>query len=95
MGHRVRPIPPQYVKPFVRRSKNDRNDAEAIREAASRRTMRTVSVKSAEEQASTIIVKHRELMVNRIGASRHEPDPRIGAEGLRAEQEMMIGRTDE
>ncbi len=64
MGHRVRLIPPQYVKPFVKRSKNDRNDAEAISEAASRPTMRTVPVKSADEQAATIIVKHRELMVN-------------------------------
>ena len=64
MGHRVRLIPPQYVKPFVKRSKNDRNDAEAISEAASRPTMRTVPVKSAEDQAATIIVKHRELMVN-------------------------------
>ena len=64
MGHRVRLIPPQYVKPFVKRSKNDRNDAEAISEAASRPTMRTVPVKSADEQAATIILKHRELMVN-------------------------------
>ncbi|WP_288049277.1 IS110 family transposase [Acidiphilium sp.] len=64
MGHRVRLIPPQYVKPFVKRSKNDRNDAEAISEAASRPTMRTVPVKSADEQAATIIVKHRELLVN-------------------------------
>ena len=36
LGHRVRLIPPQYVKPFVKRAKNDRNDAEAISEAASR-----------------------------------------------------------
>ncbi len=64
MGHRVKLIPPQYVKPFVKRSKNDRNDAEAISEAASRPTMRTVPVKTADEQAATIIVKHRELMVN-------------------------------
>ena len=64
MGHRVRLIPPQYVKPFVKRSKNDRNDAEAISEAASRPTMRTVPVKSADDQAAAIIVKHRELMVN-------------------------------
>jgi transposase len=64
MGHRVRLIPPQYVKPFVKRSKNDRNDAEAISEAASRPTMRTVPVKSADEQAAAIILKHRELMVN-------------------------------
>ena len=39
MGHRVRLIPPQYVKPFVRRAKNDSNDAEAINEAASRPTI--------------------------------------------------------
>ena len=37
MGHTVQLIPPQYVKPFVRRGKNDRNDAEAISEAAARR----------------------------------------------------------
>jgi transposase len=64
MGHRVKLIPPQYVKPFVKRSKNDRNDAEAISEAASRPAMRTVPVKTADEQAATIIVKHRELMVS-------------------------------
>ena len=63
MGHRVKLIPPQYVKPFIKRSKNDCNDAEAICEAASRPTMRTVPVKTAEEQAATIIVKHREMLV--------------------------------
>ncbi|MDD2878655.1 MAG: IS110 family transposase [Acidiphilium sp.] len=63
MGHRVKLIPPQYVKPFVKRSKNDRNDAEAICEAASRPTMRTVPLKMAEEQAATIILKHREMLV--------------------------------
>jgi transposase len=63
MGHRVKLIPPQYVKPFVKRSKNDRNDAEAISEAASRPSMRTVSVKSVDEQAVTIVVKHREMLV--------------------------------
>jgi len=64
MGHRVKLIPPQYVKPYVKRSKNDRIDAEAIDEAASRPTMRTVPVKTADEQAATIIVKHRDLMVS-------------------------------
>jgi len=63
MGHRVKLIPPQYVKPFVKRSKNDRNDAEAICEAASRPTMRIVPLKSAEEQAATLILKHREMLV--------------------------------
>lgn len=63
MGHRVRLIRPQYVKPFVKRAKNDRNDAEAISEAASRPTMRSVLMKTAEQQAAAIVVKHREMLV--------------------------------
>jgi len=63
MGHRVKLIPPQYVKPFVKRNKNDCNDAEAISEAASRPSMRTVPVKTTDEQAATIVVKHREMLV--------------------------------
>lgn len=63
LGHRVRLIPPQYVKPFVKRSKNDRHDAEAINEAASRPTMRWVPVKTTDEQAATIIVKYRQMLV--------------------------------
>jgi transposase len=64
LGHRVRLIPPQYVKPFVKRAKNDRNDAEAISEAASRPTMRSVVVKTAGQQADGIILKHREMLVS-------------------------------
>ncbi len=45
LGHEVRLIPPAYVKPFVKRQKNDAADAEAICEAASRPTMRFVAVK--------------------------------------------------
>jgi len=63
LGHRVRLIPPQYVKPFVKRAKNDRADAEAIGEAASRPTMPSVAVKTAEQQAGAIILKHREMLV--------------------------------
>jgi len=63
MGHEVRLIPPQYVKPFVKRSKNDRNDAEAISEAAARPSMRSVAVKTVDQQAKGIIVKHREMLV--------------------------------
>jgi transposase len=61
-GHQVRLIPPQYVKPFVKRAKNDRNDAEAISEAAARPTMRSVAVKTAEQQASAMLLRHRELL---------------------------------
>jgi transposase len=64
LGHRVRLIPPQYVKPFVKRAKNDRNDAEAINEAASRPSMRSVVVKTVDQQADGIILKHREMLVS-------------------------------
>ena len=62
LGHRVRLIPAQYVKPFVKRAKNDRADAEAISEAASRPTMPSVPVKSAQQQADAMILKHREML---------------------------------
>jgi transposase len=64
MGHNVRLIPAQYVKPFVKRSKNDRNDAEAINEAAARPSMRSVTIKTVDQQAQSIILKHREMLVN-------------------------------
>lgn len=63
LGHTVKLIPPQYVKPFVKRGKNDRNDAEAICEAASRPSMRFVPVKSADTQAQAMDLKLRELLV--------------------------------
>jgi transposase len=59
----VRLLPAQYVKPFVKREKNDRNDAEAISEAASRPSMHTVAVKSAEAQAEAMPLTVRELLV--------------------------------
>jgi transposase len=63
LGHRVRLIPPQYVKPFVKRSKNDRNDAEAISVAAAQPSIGSVPVKSAELQAAAMLLSVRELLV--------------------------------
>jgi transposase len=63
LGHVVKLIPPQYVKPFVKRGKNDRIDAEAINEAASLPSMRFVAVKGAEQQAATLILKTRDMLV--------------------------------
>src|SRR6056297_3531005 len=54
-GHEARLIPAAYVKPFVKRQKNDRADAEAITEAASRPSMRFVAVKSAEKQGRAVV----------------------------------------
>jgi len=63
MGHDVRLIAPTYVKPFVKRQKNDAADAEAICEAAQRPTMRFVPVKSEEQQASAAVFRARDLLV--------------------------------
>lgn len=62
-GHDVRLIPPAYVKPFVKRQKNDAADAEAIAEAAQRPHMRFVEVKSEESQASSVVFRARDLVV--------------------------------
>lgn len=53
-GHEVRLEPAAYLKHFVKRQKNDKADAEAIAEAASRPTMRFVAVKSAEPQRRAV-----------------------------------------
>jgi transposase len=63
LGHEVRLIPPAYVKPFVKRQKNDAADAEAIVEAASRPTMRFVAVKTEEQQARAMLFRTRDLLV--------------------------------
>jgi transposase len=63
LGHEVRLVPPVYVKPFVKRQKNDAADAEAIAEAASRPTMRFVAVKSEAKQAQGMAFRTRDLMV--------------------------------
>ncbi len=62
-GHTIKLIPPAYVKPFVKRQKNDAADAEAIAEAASRPTMRFVAVKSEDAQASAVVFRARDLLV--------------------------------
>lgn len=63
LGHEVRLIAPAYVKPFVKRGKNDAADAEAICEAAQRPTMRFVPVKSEAQQASAAVFRARDLLV--------------------------------
>lgn len=63
LGHEVRLIPPSYVKPFVKRQKNDAADAEAICEAATRPTMRFVPVKGEGTQGAAMVFRVRELLI--------------------------------
>jgi transposase len=65
LGHEVVLMPPQYVKAYVKRNKNDPADAEALCEAMSRPTMRFVAVKSEEAQAALMLAGLREQLVNR------------------------------
>ena len=63
LGHEVRLVPPIYVKPFVKRHKNDAADAEAITEAAQRPTMHFVAVKPEAQQAQAMLFHTRDLLV--------------------------------
>jgi transposase len=92
-GHEVRLMPPAYVKPYVKRNKNDDRDAEAICEAMSRPTMRFVAVKSVEQQAMlsvhstrALLVRQRTMVANALRAALSEIGivAAQGLEGLRA-----------
>jgi transposase len=63
LGHEVRMLPPQFVKPDLKRGKNDAADAEAICEAMSRPTMRFVPVKTAEQQAALMLIGLRDRLI--------------------------------
>lgn len=63
LGHEVRLMPASYVKPYVKRQKNDATDAAAICEAVTRPTMRFVPVKSQEQQSVLMLHRVRELMI--------------------------------
>ncbi|PVZ48643.1 IS110 family RNA-guided transposase [Thalassobacter stenotrophicus] len=64
IGHEARLIPPQYVRPFVKRQKNDAADAEAIVTAARQPGMRFVSAKTEEQQSKIVVFRGRERLVH-------------------------------
>jgi transposase len=63
LGHEVKLMPPAYVKPYVRRQKNDKTDAAAICEAVTRPSMRFVAIKTIEQQAVQVLHRARELLI--------------------------------
>jgi len=79
LGHEVKLMPPHYVRPYVKRGKNDAADAEAICEAVTRPTMRFVAVKGREQQSvlmehrtRELLVRQRTMLVNAIRAHMAE-----------------------
>jgi transposase len=94
-GHDVKLMPPAYVKPYVKRNKNDGRDAEAICEAVSRPTMRFVAVKSIEQQAMlsvhttrALLVKQRTMVANALRAQLSELGI-VAAQGHKGLYELM------
>jgi len=63
LGNRVRLMPPAYVKPYVKRQKNDMADAEAICEAVTRANMRFVPTKTPEQQSGLVLHRTRHLFI--------------------------------
>ena len=104
LGHDVRLMAPSYVKPYVKRQKNDAADAEAICEAVSRPTMRFVPVKTVEQQSVMVLhrtrlllMRQRTRLANAIRGHMAEYGivAPIGREGLQRLIEMIVDASDE
>ncbi len=94
-GHEAKLMPPAYVKPYIKRNKNDGRDAEGICEAVGRPTMRFVAVKSVEQQASlavhgarSLLVRQRTMVGNALRASLSEIGI-VAAQGLKGLRELI------
>lgn len=82
LGHTVRLIPPQYVKPFVKRNKTDAADAEAICEAVARPNMRFVPIKTKQQQAILALHRVRSLLVRQRTATINALRGLLGEYGI-------------
>lgn len=87
LGHNVKLMAPQFVKPYVKINKNDRNDAEAICEAVSRSNMRFVPIKTIDQQSILSIHRVRERLVKSRTALSNE------IRGLLSESRIITGET--
>src|SRR6202045_3090351 len=91
LGHTVRLMPPAYVKPYVKRQKNDATDAEAICEAVTRMNMRFAETKTPEQQSGLVLhrtrhlfIRHQTAVINAIRAHLAEFGiaARVGRRGV-------------
>ena len=103
-GHEVKLMPPRYVKPYVKRNKNDAADAEAICEAVTRPTMRFVPIKTEEQQSVLMLhstrqlfVRQRTTVINAIRAHMAEFGivAGIGRNGVEALLALIVKGEDE
>ena len=103
LGHEVRIMPAHYVKPYVKRNKNDAADAAAICEAVTRPTMRFVAVKTAEQQGlmmvhrtGSLLVRQRTMLVNAIRAHLAEFGlvAPVGLRGMKALLDIVADSED-
>ena len=100
LGHEVKLIAPQLVKPYVKRGKNDGADAEALCEAMSRPTMRFVPVKTTEQQAALMMVGLRDRLIRNCtqlsnsirGYAAELPPPRVRLTWLRCSSVFKLMR---
>jgi len=92
LGHDVRLMPPQFVKPYVKSQKNDAADAEAIAEAVQRPTMRFVPIKSADQQAvhrtRDLLIRQRSSLISAIRAHFAEFGIVVG-QGIRNVERLL------
>jgi transposase len=100
LGHTARIMPANYVKPYVKRNKNDAADAEAICEAVTRPTMRFVAVKSAEQQSlmmlhrtRSLLIRQRTMLVNAMRAHLAEFGI-VAPVGLRGVKALLVVVSD-
>jgi len=100
-GHEVRLIPPIYVKPYVKRQKNDMADAEAICEAVTRPNMHFVAIKSVDQQAilmlhraRDLLMRQRTMLINALRAHMAEFGI-VAARGPHKLRELLVDLQDE
>src|SRR5689334_15924589 len=91
LGHTVRLMPPAYVKPYVKRQKNDTADAEAICEAVARPNMRFVPTKTVEQQSCLMLHRARHLFIRQQTAVINSIRAYLAEFGIRSE-ERRVGK---
>jgi transposase len=92
LGHTVRLMPPAYVKPYVKRQKNDATDAEAICEAVTRANMRFVPTKTAEQQSGLVLHRARHLFIRQQTSVINASGPILPSSGSLRRSGVTVSR---